>query len=327
MNAFRYARARDAADAVALATAEDRSRFIAGGTNLLDLMKDDVETPALLIDVTGLPLGAIDVRSDAIVVGALARMSDVADLPAVRSEFPVVSQALLQSASPQLRNMATIGGNLMQRTRCAYFRDRAVPCNKRFPGTGCPAIGGVNRRHAVLGASDRCICVHASDLAVALVAVDARLHLRGSGGLRTVPLRAFYRLPGATPQIETVLEHGEIITAVELPRSAAARRSHYLKVRDRASYDFALVSVAAGLDIAGGTIRSARLALGGVAPIPWHATSAERILTGSAPGNDAYAAAAFAAVEGAHGYGLNDFKIELARRCVERALRTVGDAA
>jgi xanthine dehydrogenase YagS FAD-binding subunit len=217
--------------------------------------------------------------------------------------------------------MATIGGNIMQRTRCAYFRDVATACNKRASGAGCSALGGVNRMHAILGGSDHCICVHASDLAVSLVAFDALVHIRGRLGERAVPLGDFYLLPGSTPARETVLEHGELITAVEIPATASAARSVYLKVRDRGAYEFALVSVAAGLDLGGGTIRDARLALGGVAPIPWRAREAERTLRGKAPTRDAFESAAQIALRGAQGHGENDFKIALARRAIVRALR------
>jgi xanthine dehydrogenase YagS FAD-binding subunit len=327
MNRFRYVRAGGIAEAIRTVHDDARARFVAGGTNLIDLMKDDVETPSVLVDVNGLGFDRIEAHDESLTIGALARMSDVAEAPAIHSEFPVVAQALLDSASPQLRNMATIGGNLVQRTRCAYFRDATAPCNKRRPGTGCPAIGGINRGHAILGGSSSCICTHASDLAVALTAVNALIHTQGVERLRAIPVREFYLLPEAAPQHETILEPGEIITAVELPRSAAARRSHYLKVRDRASYEFALVSVAAALDVVGGVVRGANLALGGVAPIPWHARNAEALLTGNRLDAERIGAAARVAVAGARGYGLNDFKIELARRSVVRALQTVGTIA
>jgi xanthine dehydrogenase YagS FAD-binding subunit len=327
MNAFRYARARDAAAAMAALAADPGAKYIAGGTNVLDLMKEDVERPSLLIDITGLPLAAIGVTPGGVRVGALARMSDTADHPAVVRDFPVVSQALLLSASPQLRNMATIGGNVMQRTRCAYFRDVSRACNKRAPGEGCSALEGVNRLHAVVGGSDKCICTHASDLAVALLAVDAVVHVRGRGAERAIPFETFHLLPGDTPQRETVLERGELITAIELPASAFARNSYYLKVRDRASYEFALVSVAAALDVAGGTIRTARVALGGVAPKPWRSHDAEAALTGKPANAQTFAAAGAAATRGMRGYGQNDFKIALVQRAVVRALEHAGGAA
>lgn len=326
MNPFAYARPHDVAGAVGAVAADPRARFVAGGTCLVDLMKETVEQPSVLVDVTGLPLRGIAASSEGLVIGALERMSDVADAEVVRREYPVIAQALLASASPQLRNMATIGGNVVQRTRCAYFRDSAVPCNKRAPGSGCAAFGGLNRNHAVLGGSSRCICVHPSDLAVALLALGARVRTSGPAGARTIPLEQFYVLPAEHPEIETVLHHGELITALEVPHSAVARRSGYLKIRDRAAYEFALVSVAAALDVADGRIRAARLALGGVAPVPWRALAAERTLIGRVPNESAYRAAAAAALAGARGYGRNDFKIELAKRSVVRALRTLGAA-
>ena len=327
MNAFRYAQARDVASAMAAVASDKDARYVAGGTNVVDLMKEYVEQPSLLVDITHLPLRGIDRTAGGVRIGALALMSDVADHPAVARDFPVVSQALLLSASPQLRNMATIGGNVMQRTRCAYFRDASQPCNKRAPGTGCSAIAGVNRQHAVIGGSAACICTHASDLAVALLAVDAVVHVRGRSGERAIPFERFHVLPGATPQRETVLQHGDLITAVELPASALARGSYYLKVRDRASYEFALVSVAAALDVAGGTIRGARVALGGVAPKPWRSHDAESALAGKPANAQTFAAAADAATRGMRGYGQNDFKIALTRRAVARALAHAGGVA
>ncbi|MEA2689387.1 MAG: xanthine dehydrogenase YagS FAD-binding subunit [Candidatus Eremiobacteraeota bacterium] len=327
MNAFRYSQAPDVASAMATVAADPNAKYVAGGTNVLDLMKEYVEQPSLLVDITHLPLRGIDRSPHGVRLGSLALMSDVADHPAVARDFPAVSQALLLSASPQLRNMATIGGNVMQRTRCAYFRDATQPCNKRAPGTGCAALRGVNRQHAVVGGSDHCICTHPSDLAVALLAVDAVVHVRGRSGERTIPFERFHVLPGNTPQRETVLEHGDLITAVELPASALARGSYYLKVRDRASYEFALVSVATALDVAGGRIRAARVALGGVAPTPWRAHDAEAALIGRRPDAPAFAAAAHAATNGMRGYGQNDFKIALTRRAVARALAHAGGAA
>jgi xanthine dehydrogenase YagS FAD-binding subunit len=322
MNLFRFARADSAGAAIATVAADPRASYIAGGTNIVDLMKDDAVTPSLLVDITTLPFAKIDADESSVRIGALAKMSDVADSPAVAHGIPAVSQALLESASPQLRNMATIGGNIMQRTRCAYFRDVATACNKRADGAGCSALGGVNRMHAIVGGSDRCICVHASDLAVALVAFDAILHLRGPAGDRTMALSDFYLLPGSTPARETALAHGELITAVEIPLAAHSRNSTYLKIRDRSQYEFALVSVAAGLDIAGGQIRAARVALGGVAPVPWRAREAERMLQGQAPSRAVFTAAAQSALRGARGYGQNDYKIPLAQRAIVRALQT-----
>ncbi|HEX3464029.1 MAG TPA: xanthine dehydrogenase family protein subunit M [Candidatus Elarobacter sp.] len=327
MKAFRYAQAHDFVSAMSAVAADKDARYVAGGTNLVDLMKEYVERPSLLVDITHLPLRGIERGSHGVRLGALALMSDVADHPAIAREFPVVSQALLLSASPQLRNMATIGGNVMQRTRCAYFRDASQSCNKRAPGSGCAAIAGVNRQHAVIGGSPSCICTHPSDLAVALLAVDAVVHVRGRSGERAIPFEKLHVLPGNTPQRETVMEHGDLITAVELPASTHARNSYYLKVRDRASYEFALVSVAAALDVAGGTIRTARVALGGVAPKPWRSHDAEAALVGRPANAATFVAAAQAATRGMRGYGQNDFKIALTQRAVARALAHAGGVA
>jgi xanthine dehydrogenase YagS FAD-binding subunit len=287
-------------------------------------MKDDVAQPRVLVDISGLPLHAISATDAGVRLGALATMTAAADAAAVATGFPVVAQALLASASPQLRNMATLGGNLMQRTRCAYFRDVSQPCNKRTPGQGCSAIEGQNRLHAVIGTSEHCICTHPSDFAVALLAVDATVAVRGRRGSRTIPIDRLHVLPGTTPSIETVLDPGDLIEAIDLPASAHARRSAYLKVRDRASYEFALVSVAAALDMSGGTIRTARVALGGVAPVPWRSRDAEAVLVGQPANASTFAAAARAATTGMHGYGKNDFKIALTQRAVEAALANVG---
>jgi xanthine dehydrogenase YagS FAD-binding subunit len=327
VNPFRFAAAPDVDTALAAAAAGPKASYIAGGTNILDLMKDDVEQPDVLVDITSLPLSEITASPAGVRLGALVTMADAADAPAVKAGFPVVSQALLAGASPQLRNMATLGGNIMQRTRCAYFRDVSQPCNKRMPGQGCSAIDGQNRRHAVVGASSDCICTHPSDFAVALLTVDARLRVRGRRGSRTIPIDGFHVLPGRTPNVETVLDRGDLIEGIDLPASAHGRRSAYLKVRDRASYEFALVSVAAAFDVAGGTIRTARVALGGVAPVPWRSREAEAALVGQPPAAAAFTAAARAATTGMHGYGKNDFKIELTRRSVETALCNVGELA
>jgi xanthine dehydrogenase YagS FAD-binding subunit len=323
MNPFRYAQAADAGSAVAALRGDRGMRYIAGGTNILDLMKDDVEQPTLLLDISHLPLRTIAAGARGVRLGALATMADVADAPPVKSGFPVVAQALLAGASPQLRNMATIGGNIMQRTRCAYFRDTSQACNKRTPGNGCAAIAGQNRNHAVIGTSDNCICTHPSDFAVALLAVDALVHVRGAGGPRAIPIGDFHVLPGATPNRETVLEHGDLIEAIELPASALAQNSAYVKVRDRASYEFALVSVAASLQLAGGVIRAARIGIGGVAPVPWRSHAAEAALIGRPATPETFAAAGIAAASGMHGYGKNDFKLKLTRRTVVRALEHV----
>ncbi|MHB8432886.1 MAG: FAD binding domain-containing protein [Candidatus Tyrphobacter sp.] len=320
MNDFRYTAVESPSSALTAIASDARARFIAGGTTILDLMKDRVEDPPLLVDINALPLRAIEQRDDGLHIGALARMADVVEHPLVREGFPAIAIALEQAASPQLRNMASIGGNLLQRTRCSYFRDVATPCNKRAPGTGCGALAGEHRRQAVLGTSDRCIATHASDLAVALVALDASVHISGLLGSRAIALREFYREPGDTPQVETALEPGELITEVAVPALPYARRSTYVKVRDRAQYDFALASAAVALDLVGGTIREARIALGGVATIPWHAPAAERALAGAPAAREQFERAAEEALAGARGFGQNDFKILLAKRTLVRAL-------
>jgi xanthine dehydrogenase YagS FAD-binding subunit len=324
MHPFEYSRATS--DVAALEAGRDRTaKFIAGGTNLLDLMKEHVETPRLLVDINPLPMSGVEVSSSGLRIGALARMSEVAEHDAVVRGWPVIAEALLNSASPQLRNMASMGGNLLQRTRCPYFRDITFACNKRNPGSGCPAIPGENRMHAILGTSDACIATHASDLAVALVALDARLRLRNQSGERTVALMDFYREPGTTPHIENVLQPGEMIVAIDVPSSPHAENSHYLKVRDRASYEFALTSAAVGLDLNSGTIRSARVALGGVGTRPWRSVAAEQALAGKPAGAEAFRAAAEAAIQGARPQRQNRFKVELARRTVIRALEETAD--
>ncbi len=327
MNPLRYARASDADEAIAAVSAEHGAHFIAGGTNIVDLLKVHVEEPALLVDISGLPMRSIDRTARGLRIGALATMADVADSPLVKSGFPVVSQALLASASPQLRNMATIGGNVLQRTRCAYFRDVSQPCNKRKPGNGCSALQGENRLHSVIGTSEQCICSHPSDLATALLTVDAVVHTRGRAGARSIPLEELYVLPGTRPDIETVLQPGELIESIELAASDRARTSAYLKVRDRASYEFALVSVAAALDTSGGMIRDARVALGSVAPKPWRAIDAEAALIGKPANQSTYAAAAQLATRGMRGFGQNDFKIPMTRSAVAAALAMAGGAA
>jgi len=327
MNSFSYVRVSDVESALREGGAAG-SRFLGAGTNLLDLMKGGIERPQRLVDVTRLPLTAIEQLPDGgLRIGAMATNSDAANHPLVRTRYPLLSQALLAGASPQLRNMATVGGNLLQRTRCYYFYDSAfAQCNKRNPGSGCAALEGYNRIHAILGASDQCIAVHPSDMAVALAALDAVVRVRGPKGERAIPLGEFHRLPGDTPQRDTNLEHGELITAVELPASRFTK-STYLKIRDRASYAFALVSVAAALDMQGSTVRAARIALGGVAHKPWRAMQAEALLAGSALDTGLLPKAAAAAVEGAKPYRDNAFKVELARRAIVRAVQTAGGMA
>ncbi|QDL09277.1 xanthine dehydrogenase family protein subunit M [Brasilonema octagenarum UFV-E1] len=327
MQPFSYKKAGGADNAVALVSPQEQAAYLAGGTSLIDLMKLNVQTPQQLVDINPLPLSKIEMHNNGVRIGAMARNSDVAYDAMIRERYPVLSEALLSGASPQLRNMASVGGNLLQRTRCYYFRDTAFPCNKRVPGSGCPAIEGHNRIHAILGGSDRCIATHPSDMAVAMVALDAVVQIRGSKGERSVPLVDFHLLPGETPERETVLQHGELIVAVDLPGSPFARRSHYLKVRDRASYAFAMASVATALDIQNGIIRSARIALGGVGTKPWRAYAAEKLLVNK-PANEAtFQAAANAAVAGSKPQKYNGFKVELTKRTIVRALFTVGGMA
>ncbi|WP_433190836.1 FAD binding domain-containing protein [Actinoallomurus sp. CA-150999] len=290
--------------------------FLAGGTTLVDLMKLNVMTPRHVLDINALPLRGID-TSDGLRIGALERMSDVARHPGV---YPAISRALLQSASQQLRNMASIGGNLLQRTRCGYFRDVTMPCNKREPGSGCPAVSGANRTHAVLGTSDSCVATHASDLAVALVALDAEVRLAGASGTRTVRLADFYRLPGETPEVENDLRPGELITEVVVPRLDWARRSTYVKVRDRQSYEFALCSAAVALDIRDSRVVDARVAVGGVATRPWRLAAVEAALRGAPATEAAFEDAASVAAEGARPLPGNGFKVSLLKRTVVRAL-------
>ena len=327
MNPFDFTRVESPAAAFASLARNPAARFIAGGTNILDLMKDAVETPPLLVDINALPLRTIERRGDSLFVGALARMSDVAQAAIVRAAFPMVASALEQSASPQLRNMASIGGNLMQRTRCPYFRDVATACNKRVPGSGCSCIGGTNRMQAVLGTSDHCIATHASDLAVTLAALDAVVHVSSASASRDIAMADFYRPPGTTPDVETTLARGELVTGVSLPLLPFAVHSTYLKVRDRAQYEFALASAAVALDVSGGTIAGARIALGGVATIPWRAREAERKLAGAPASRASFEQAAEVALSGARGYGQNDFKINLAKRTLVRALAMTVETA
>lgn len=328
MHPFVFTAATDEGTATELVAASQSTRYLAGGTTLVDLMKLEVERPSHLVDITALPLATIESRPDGgLRVGAMVRNSDLAQHALVRARYPVLSQALLAGASPQLRNMATTGGNLLQRTRCYYFRDTATPCNKRDPGSGCAALDGINRIHAVLGTSQHCIATHPSDMAVALAALEAVVRVRGPRGEREIPLDAFYLIPGTHPERETTLEHGELIVAVDLPPLPWATRSLYLKVRDRASYAFALASAAVALDVQDGVIRGARLALGGVATKPWRAREAERALVGGRATAASFQEAAEAALAGAVPRAHNAFKIELAKRTIMRALAKVGAMA
>jgi len=318
---FQYARADDVADAVRRIAAHGNAKFIAGGTNLIDLMKANVERPARLIDISRLPLDRVEeTKGGGLRIGALVPNSDLAWHPLVQQRYPLLSSAILAGASAQLRNMASTGGNLLQRTRCLYFYDTATPCNKREPGSGCSAIEGLNRMHAILGTSKACIATHPADMCVALAALEAMVHVSGLTGERSIAFADFHRLPGDTPQRDSNLEPNEIITAVELPARGFAANYSYLKIRDRLSYAFALVSVAAALELDGGNIKEARLALGGVAHKPWRNPVAEAALRGKAADEAAFGQAADLLLRGAKGYGHNDFKIELARRAIIRAL-------
>ncbi|HEY0526755.1 MAG TPA: xanthine dehydrogenase family protein subunit M [Stellaceae bacterium] len=330
MSLFAYSAASSPQAASERALQIQGADFIAGGTDMMQLITERVRVPREVIDINALSFTGIHVDGQSVRIGALERMSDVADDAAIRERFPAVAEALLASASPQVRNMATMGGNLLQRTRCLYFRDAATPCNKRVPGSGCPARDGQNRHNAIFGTSERCIAAHASDLAVALVALDARVALTGGPqGDREIAVAELHRLPGDTPHLETVLEPGELIAALILPDAPFARRSHYLKVRDRASFEWALTSAAVGLDLddAAGTIRQARVAVGGVGTKPWRLPQVEAALAGSKPDAATFRAAAERAVEGAQPRGGNAFKVELVKRTVARALAEVGGAA
>lgn len=326
MKAFVYSRAADAAQAVATLAERPGGKFLGGGTNLVDLMKMGVETPERLVDVNRLPLAQIEELPEGkgVRLGALARNSDAAEHPLIKERYPVLREAILSGASPQLRNRATTGGNLLQRTRCPYFYDPEFPaCNKRTPGSGCGALHGFNRSHAILGQSEQCIATHPSDMCVALAALEAVVRVQGPRGEREIPFADFHRLPGDTPERETNLAPDELIIAVDLPATPWAARSHYLKIRDRASYAFALVSVAVALQMEGGKIVAARLALGGVAHKPWRAKEAEDALVGATADRGMFRKAAEAALALAKGYEHNQFKIDLARRCIVRALTTL----
>ncbi|SCK18933.1 xanthine dehydrogenase family protein subunit M [Streptomyces sp. WMMB 322] len=324
MRLITYSRAADAAAAIAAVSADPTSDFLAGGTTEVDLLRQNVLTPRRLVDINGLPLTGIDEAPDGgLRIGALARMSEVAASPLVRERYPVVAQALEAGASPQLRNMASMGGNLLQRVRCPYYRDAVSPCNRREPGSGCSAVEGFSRGHAVLGTSEQCIAAHPSDVAVALAALDARVHTLGRRGELAYGIDDFFLTPGHTPHREHPLEHGELITAIELPSAPIGRRSVYLKVRDRASYEFALVSAACALSLVDGTIADVRLALGGVATKPWRAHRAEGVLLGAPAHRDSFAEAARMELSDARTTADNAFKTELAQRVIVRALETL----
>lgn len=323
MRAYDFAAPRSIRSAID--RADGRSAYLAGGTTLVDLMKLEVMTPSRVVDINRLPLKGIRVDGRGLRLGALERMSDVARHPLVRSRFPVIAQALELSASQQLRNMASMGGNLLQRTRCGYFRDPSTPCNKRLPGSGCAALTGENRTHAIFGTSDSCVATHPSDVAVAFVALDARVDLYGPRGRRTLPLADFYRLPGSTPHLENHLQPRELITGITIPPLPWARRSGYLKVRDRQSYEFALASAAVALNVSGGVVREARIAVGGVGTRPWRLPAVERTLVGVRTTETAYEQAVAHAADGARPLTRNAFKPELLRRTLVRALITVGE--
>ncbi len=325
MSPFTYARPTALNEALQLAG--PHTRFIAGGTNLIDLMKENVERPQRLIDITGLPLHEVsDTVDGGLLIGALVSNSDLAWHARVEHDYPLLAQAILAGASPQLRNMATTGGNLLQRTRCQYFYDTAAPCNKRQPGSGCSALKGLNRNHAILGASEHCVATHPSDMCVAMAALQAVVHIASPQGTRRVAFADFHQLPGDTPERDNVLADDELITAIELPAAGFAQHCHYLKIRDRESYAFALVSVAAALEIDGHVIGEARIALGGVAHKPWRVSDAEAVLVGKPPTPANFRLAADLLVDGAVGLGRNNFKVELARRAVVRALSDAATA-
>ncbi len=321
MNSFTYTRAANVAGAIQEIALDATAQLIAGGTNLLDLMKENIARPSRLIDITRLPLHEIEDTADGgLRIGALVTNTNVAYNEQVEKRYPLLARAILAGASPQLRNMATTGGNLLQRTRCYYFYDMALPCNKREPGSGCPAIAGFNRMHAILGTSEHCIAVHPSDMCVALAALQATVRVTGKTGERTIPFASFHRLPGATPQLDNNLQADEIITAIELPAQGFAENYAYLKVRDRQSYAFALVSVAVALAIEGTQIKEVRLALGGVAHKPWRNSEAEANLRGQSATAANFQKVAAAIMHEAQGFGHNTFKIELAQRAIVRAL-------
>jgi xanthine dehydrogenase YagS FAD-binding subunit len=329
MRPFDFARASNAAAAAIAVGANAGAKFLAGGTNLIDLMKEDVERPTALVDISRLSLSQInEMPGGGVSIGALAKNSDTANHPLIRQNYPLLSQAILSAASAQIRNMATNGGNLLQRTRCAYFYDVALPCNKREPGSGCGALEGVNDMHAIFGWSKKCIAVHPSDMAVALAALDATVKARGADGKeRAIPFPEFHRLPGDAPERDNNLAHGELITAIELPRSSFAAKSYYLKVRDRASYAFALVSVAAALELSGHRIKQARVAMGGVAHKPWRASEAEKALAGKAATEENFRLAADAEMKSARALEHNAYKVELGRRAIVRALLRANGSA
>jgi xanthine dehydrogenase YagS FAD-binding subunit len=327
MKPFKYTRINTANAAIQKASTSTNAKFLAGGTNILDLMKEDVEQPDELLDISGLKLAAIKpitsgINAGGVSIGALGKNTETANHPLIRQNFPLLSQAILAGASAQIRNMATNGGNLNQRTRCPYFYEVSMPCNKRAPGSGCGAMEGINRMHAIFGWSEQCIAVHPSDMCVALIALDAIVQLQGANGkMRSIPFADYHRLPGDTPQKDNNLEPGELVTAIEVPKNNFANTSYYLKVRDRASYAFALVSVAAAIEMDGSRIKTARIALGGVAHKPWRALEAENFLAGKAATEENFMQAAALEMKAAKPLEHNAFKIELATRAITLALK------
>jgi xanthine dehydrogenase YagS FAD-binding subunit len=325
MRPFKYVRASDPGTAARAVAANPQAKFLAGGTNILDLMKEDVERPNELVDLTRLKLSEIKPAGGGVSIGALATNTETANHPLIRNNYPLLTQAIVAGASAQLRNMATNGGNLLQRTRCQYFYDTATPCNKREPGTGCGAREGLNRIHAIFGWSEKCVATYPGDMANALYALDAVVRVRGAAGReRTIPIGDFHRLPGDTPEKDTNLQHGELIVAIELPKSNFTKNSYYLKVRDRASYAFALVAVAAALELDGGTIKQVRVVLGSVAHKPWRSREAEAALAGKPVSEESFRRAAEAALQDAKPLAHNTYKVELGKRAIVRALMRAG---
>lgn len=326
MNQFQYVRATKPQGAIDVVAKDPNAKFIAGGTNLVDLMKRGIVAPQKLVDINRLPLAKIERQDQGLRLGALALNSAVANDALVREHQPLLALALNAGASPQLRNMATVGGNMLQRTRCSYFYDLTMPCNKREPGTGCGALEGINRMHAIFGASDKCIAVHPSDMSVALVALDATVLVSGPRGDRRIAFADFHRLPGDTPEKDTNLEAGELITAVDIPDGPFTKHVHYQKVRERASYAFALLSTAAALDLDGNTIKAARLAMGGVAHKPWRLTAAEQSLVGQPATEASFRRAAEVAMQGAKAFKYNAYKLKMGPNVIVQALRTAAAA-
>ncbi len=326
MNQFQYSRPADAAVAIK-SLSKPNAYFLAGGTNLIDMMKMGIVVPQKLVDINNLPLKTVSEMPGGLRIGALVSNTNVAEHKLIKENYPLLALAINAGASPQLRNVATVGGNMMQRTRCPYFFDLTMPCNKREPGSGCGALGGYNRMHAIFGASDKCIAVNPSDMNVALVAMDAIVHISGPKGARTIRFADFHRLPGDHPELDNNLQKGELITAVDLPASPFNKNVHYVKIRDRASYAFALVSAAVALDIENNTIKEARLAMGGVAHKPWRLTSAETFLKGKPVSEDTFKQAAKLVVNGAKAYEYNQFKLKLAPNAVLQGLKVASGLA